>query len=205
LINVISETKTLDELRNDKKYQEFISLMQENNKVSALAGERITKIVQTLKNFARLDEAEFQLADIHEGIEDTLLLLHHELKNRIEVKKDFGKLPKIYCNPNQLNQVFMNITMNAIQSIEKKGEINIKTYSDETRVYIEISDNGKGIPSENLEKIFDPGYTTKSSGVGTGLGLSIVYNIIEAHKGNIKAESIINEGSKFTIELPKTV
>ncbi|MFC2166471.1 sensor histidine kinase [Acidobacteriota bacterium] len=205
LLSIISETASFEELQNDKKFQKFISLMQENNKISLLAGEKITKIVQTLKNFARLDEAEFQRADIHKGIEDTLVLLHHELKYRIEVKTDFGDIPKIYCYPNQLNQVFMNITMNAIQSIDEKGEINIKTYADETHVYIEISDNGRGIPGENLEKIFDPGYTTKSSGIGTGLGLSIVYNIIEAHKGHIKAESIVNEGSKFTIEIPKTV
>jgi signal transduction histidine kinase len=205
LLSIISETKTLEELRKDTKFQEFISLMQENNRVSTLAGERITKIVKTLKNFARLDEAEFQMADLHEGIEDTLVLLHHELKNRIEVKTDFGDVPKIYCNPNQLNQVFMNIAMNAIQSIDGKGEIRIRTYSDETRVYIEISDSGRGIPEENLEKIFDPGFTTKSSGVGTGLGLSIVYNIIEAHKGDIKVKSAVNEGSKFTIELPKAV
>lgn len=205
LLGIIAESDSIDELRNDKKFQKFISLMQENNKVSTLAGEKITKIVQTLKNFARLDEAEFQLADIHDGIEDTLVLLHHELKYRIEVKTDFGNIPKIYCSPNQLNQVFMNITMNAIQSIDDKGEINIKTYSDKTRVYIEISDNGRGIPEGNLKKIFDPGYTTKSSGVGTGLGLSIVYNIIKAHKGFIKAESIVNKGSKFTIEIPKTV
>lgn len=205
LLSIISETKTLEELRNDKKFQKFISLLLENNKVSTLAGERIIKIVQTLKNFARLDEAEFQMADIHEGIDDTLLLLHHEIKNRIEVKTDYGNIPKIYCNPNQLNQVFMNITMNASQSIEEKGEINIRTYSDETHAYIEISDNGRGIPANNLEKIFDPGYTTKSSGVGTGLGLSIVYNIIEAHKGNIKVESVVNEGSTFTIQIPKKV
>ena len=205
LLTIISETNTLEELRNDKKFQKLVSLMQENNKVSKLAGEKITNIVRTLKNFARLDEAEFQLADIHEGIEDTLVLLHHELKYRIEVKTDFGNIPKIYCYPNQLNQVFMNITMNAIQSIDEKGEINIRTYSDETHVYIEISDTGRGIPEENLGKIFDPGYTTKSSGVGTGLGLSIVYNIIEVHKGNIRAESIVKEGSKFTIEIPKTV
>ena len=205
LLTIISETNTLEELRNDKKFQKLVSLMQENNKVSKLAGEKITNIVRTLKNFARLDEAEFQLADIHEGIEDTLVLLHHELKYRIEVKTDFGNIPKIYCYPNQLNQVFMNIIMNAIQSIDEKGEINIRTYSDETHVYIEISDNGRGIPEENLEKIFDPGYTTKSSGVGTGLGLSIVYNIIEAHKGHIRAESIVKKGSKFTIEIPKTV
>ncbi|MFC2168397.1 sensor histidine kinase [Acidobacteriota bacterium] len=204
LLNIISETETLEELRNNKKFQKFISLIQENNKVSTLAGEKITKIVQTLKNFARLDEAEFQLADIHEGIEDTLVLLHHELKYRIEVKTDFGSVPKIYCYPNQLNQVFMNIIMNAIQAIEDKGEIEIRTHSDKTHVTIEISDNGRGIPEKNLEKIFDPGFTTKSSGVGTGLGLSIVFNIIEAHKGHIKAESTLNEGSTFTIELPKT-
>jgi len=99
----------------------------------------------------------------------------------------------------------MNITMNAIQAIEEKGEIKIRTYSDETHVTIEIADNGRGIPEKNLKKIFDPGFTTKSSGVGTGLGLSIVYNIIEAHKGHIKAESIVNEGSKVTIEIPKKV
>jgi len=205
LLSIISDTNTLDELRNDEKFQKLISLMQENNEVSALAGEKITKIVQTLKNFARLDEAEFQLADIHKGIEDTLVLLHHELKYRIKVDTDFGNIPKIYCYPNQLNQVFMNITMNAIQAIDDKGKIKIRTYSDETHVFIEISDNGRGIPEKNLKKIFDPGFTTKSSGVGTGLGLSIVYNIIEAHKGNIKAESKVNEGSKFTIELPKSV
>jgi signal transduction histidine kinase len=205
LLTIIKETHSFKELRSDKEFQKLISLMQENNKVSALAGEKITKIVQTFKKFARLDEAEYQLADVHQGIEDTLVLLHHELKNRIEVKTDFGNIPEIYCYPNQLNQVFMNIVMNAIQSIDKKGEINIKTYSDETHVYVEISDNGRGIPDENLEKIFDPGFTTKSSGVGTGLGLSIVYKIIEAHKGHIKAESTVKEGSKFTIKIPKTV
>ncbi len=126
------------------------------------------------------------------------------MKNRIEVKTEFGDLPKLYCNPNQLNQVFMNITMNAIQSIDGKGEISIRTYSDESRVFVEISDNGRGIPAENLERIFDPGFTTKSSGVGTGLGLSIVYKIIEAHKGNIRVESAVDEGSKFIVELPTT-
>ncbi|MDP8208329.1 MAG: ATP-binding protein [Candidatus Electryonea clarkiae] len=205
LLSIISETNTLEELRNDKKFQKYISLMQKNNEVSKLAGERITKIVQTLKNFARLDEAEFQLADIHKGIEDTLVLLHHELKYRIKVKTEFGKIPKIHCYPNQLNQVFMNITMNAIQAIDEKGEINIKTWSDETNVNIEISDNGRGIPAESLEKIFDPGFTTKSSGVGTGLGLSIVYNIIEAHKGDIKAESLPGEGSTFILRIPLNI
>lgn len=194
-----------EELGHDKRLRKYITLLQENNKVSALAGERIQKIVRTLKNFARLDEAEFKLADIHQGIEDTLVLLHHELKRRIEVKTDFGDIPPIHCYPNQLNQVFMNIMMNAIQSIDDKGEIHIKTYSDEKLIFVEISDTGRGIPEENLGKIFDPGFTTKSSGVGTGLGLSIVYNIIDKHKGRITAESKVGEGSQFTIELPKAL
>jgi signal transduction histidine kinase len=202
LLEVISADRSSEELRNDKKFQKFISLMQENNRVSLMAGERITKIVKTLKNFARLDEAEFQLSDIHKGIEDTLVLLHHELKYRIDVKKEFGEIPEIDCSPNQLNQVFMNILMNAIQSIEDKGEIIIRTFSDPVNVYTEISDSGKGISEKDLRKIFDPGFTTKSSGVGTGLGLSIVYNIIEAHKGKISVESEVGKGTKFSIQIP---
>ncbi|MCI0420006.1 MAG: ATP-binding protein, partial [Acidobacteria bacterium] len=166
------------------------------------AGNRIAKIVRSLKNFARLDEAEFQKADLHEGLDSTLTLVHHELKNRAVVVKDYGSLPLVYCSPNQLNQVFMNLFINASQAIEDKGEIRIRTFSDDGKVCVQITDNGKGILPEHLSRIFDPGFTTKGAGVGTGLGLSICYNIIQRHKGNITVQSEPGRGTEFTITLP---
>jgi len=155
-----------------------------------------------LKNFARLDEAEFQKADIHDGIDSTLTLVQHELKNKIEVVKEYGNIPRIFCYPNQLNQMFMNLFVNAAKAIEDNGTIKIETFADDTNVYVKISDTGKGIPPENLAKLFDPGFTTKSSRVGMDLGLSISYNIIQKHKGDITVESELGKGTEFTIILP---
>lgn len=163
---------------------------------------RINVLVKSLKNFARLDEAEFQEADIHEGILSTLDLIHHEIKNRVEVIKDFGKLPNVKCKPSAINQVFMNILVNAYQSIEGSGTITINTYSQDGSVFIKIKDSGRGIKKENLEKIFDPGFTTKGVGVGTGLGLSITYEIIKDHNGDISVISEDGHGAEFTIRLP---
>ncbi|MFC2157665.1 sensor histidine kinase [Acidobacteriota bacterium] len=202
LMEIIDTSQNIDDMKNDKIFIRHANIIKKQNEVSILACEKITKVVKTLKNFARLDESEFQLADIHHGIEDTLTLLHHKLKFRIKVTKDYGDIPQIKCFPNQLNQVFMNVIMNSIQSIEDKGEINIKTFQSKKSIFIEISDNGKGIPEENLNKIFDPGFTTKSSGVGTGLGLSIVYNIVKKHKGEISVKSEYGKGSTFTVEIP---
>ena len=149
-----------------------------------------------------MDEAEFQKADLHEGLDSTLTLVHHELRNRAIVLKDYGNLPLVYCSPNQLNQVFMNLFINASQAIDGKGEIRISTRADDAKVCIRIADNGKGILPEHLPKIFDPGFTTKGTGVGTGLGLSICYNIIQKHKGSITVESEPGKGTEFTITLP---
>ncbi|MFC1541761.1 response regulator [Candidatus Latescibacterota bacterium] len=172
------------------------------NKVSKTASDRIVKIVSSLRSFARLDKADKDTMDIHEGIESTLTLVHHELKGRIDVHKEFGDLPPIHCYPNQLNQVFMNILVNAGHAIKKKGDIYIKTYTKNNNAIIEISDTGIGIPKENLNRIFDPGFTTKSKGIGTGLGLSIVYQIIEDHNGSIEVESEFGKGTLFRIILP---
>lgn len=163
---------------------------------------RINVLVKSLKNFARLDEAVFQEADLHEGILSTLDLIHHEIKNRIEIVKNFADLPLIYCKPNAINQVFMNILVNAYQSIEGQGTISITTAYDRDSVSVKIKDSGRGIKKENLPKIFDPGFTTKGVGVGTGLGLSISYEIIKDHKGQISATSEIGKGTEFTITLP---
>jgi signal transduction histidine kinase len=155
-----------------------------------------------LRNFARLDEAERKKADLHEGIESTLTLVAHELKGRVTVIKDFGDIPEIECYPNQLNQVFMNMLINASQAIEGEGEIRIRTWQQDGTIRIAISDSGKGIPPEFQSKVFDPGFTTKRAGLGTGLGLSICLKIVEDHGGRIELESNVGRGTTFTIVLP---
>jgi signal transduction histidine kinase len=179
----------------------LLDIMTEVCRNNEVASDRIMTIVRTLKNFARLDEAHRKRVNIHEGIESTLMLLQHQLKNRIRIVKEFGEIPEIECFPNQLNQVFMNILVNASQAIPQRGEIKVKTEKIDDAVRILISDTGTGIRPEHLSKIFDPGFTTKGVGVGTGLGLAICYKIIKDHHGTIKAESS-NQGTTFTMTLP---
>ena len=199
---IISAFKSTDLIINDEKLSNLVSNLDKANQTNLIASERIMEIVKGLKNFARLDEAEHNQADIHEGIDSTLLLLNNKIKNKIEIIKEYGKIPLVYCYPNQLNQVFMNLLVNAIQAIQDKGKIIIKTYVQDDKVYIKIIDDGIGIKSENIQKIFDPGFTTKGVGVGTGLGLSIVYNIVEKHEGKIWAQSKVGIGTEFILELP---
>ena len=170
--------------------------------VNKEAIRRISNLVKSLKNFARLDEAEYQEVNIHDGIKSTLTLISHELKNKIAVIEEFGKLPPMKCFPNALNQVFMNILINACQSIEDTGSIRIKTDKQGKYAVITISDTGKGISKEDWSRVFDPGFTTKGVGVGTGLGLSICYQIIEKHNGNISVKSEVGKGTEFKIEIP---
>jgi two-component system, NtrC family, sensor kinase len=170
--------------------------------VSSDACARINEIVRSLRNFARLDEAERKRADLHEGLDSTLTLVAHLLKNRITVRRDYGQLPQVTCYPNQLNQVFLNVFVNAAQAIEGPGEIAVRTFARNGSAIVEISDTGCGIPPENLKRIFDPGFTTKGVGVGTGLGLAICYRIIENHQGKIEADSVVGKGTTFRIVLP---
>ncbi|NOX38856.1 MAG: hypothetical protein GXO78_15100 [Calditrichaeota bacterium] len=163
---------------------------------------RVKEVVQNLRNFSRLDEAAFKSVDLHEGLESTLTLLRHEIRDRIRVHKKYGELPRIVCQPGQINQVFMNLLLNAIQAIEGKGNIWITTRSEGDRVCVEIRDDGKGIPADVLSRIFDPFFTTKPVGQGTGLGLSISYRIIQDHGGRIEVESQEGKGTCFRIYLP---
>ena len=179
----------------------LLGILKEVCANNEIATERIMHIVRSLKNFARLDEAERKYADIHEGIESTLMLLQYQLKMRIRIEKDFGDLPMIECHPNQLNQVFMNIMVNSTQAIPSRGTIRIRTWKEDGLIKIAISDTGVGIPQEHLSKVFDPGFTTKGAGVGTGLGLSICYRIVQDHGGAIEVESS-TAGTTFTITLP---
>ncbi|MEE9515148.1 MAG: ATP-binding protein [Candidatus Brocadiales bacterium] len=164
--------------------------------------ERTKDIVASLRSFSRLDEAALKQADIHEGIDSTLEILTHLYKNRINVHKEYGNIPKINCFAGELNQVFMNLLANAAQAIEDKGDVWIKTEKTDAKVKISIRDSGKGISEENKKKLFTPFFTTKPVGKGTGLGLSISYGIIEKHQGRIWAESKVGEGTTFNIELP---
>jgi two-component system NtrC family sensor kinase len=143
--------------------------------------------------------------NIHEGLDGSLILVHHQLKNRIEIIKEYGDLPEIECFPNQLNQVFMNLLVNAAQAIPGRGTLTIKTSHLGNEVQVKITDTGVGIPRENMRKIFDPGFTTKGVGVGTGLGLSICYKIINDHRGRIAVESEVGRGTTFTITLPVSI
>ncbi|MEA5522790.1 GAF domain-containing protein [Limnoraphis robusta] len=189
-----------------------------------LGAERIRQLVLSLRNFSRLDEAEVKAVDIHEGIDSTLLILHHRLKSKsersgIELIKNYGELPKVECYAAQLNQVFMNILSNALdalESVDHQSEasflprITIKTAviqktdcTPKNWVMISIQDNAGGIPPEVKNKIFDPFFTTKPVGKGTGLGLSISYQIVvEKHKGILQCESQLGQGTEFKIQIP---
>ena len=186
----------------NEELEGIIEIVDDAIRTNRMACERIVKIVRSLRNFARLDEAERKKVNIHDGIESTLTLVAHELKRRINVVKEFGAVREIECYPNQLNQVFMNMLVNASQAIEGEGEIRIRTWEEDETVRIAISDNGKGIPPEFQSKVFDPGFTTKQAGLGTGLGLSICLKIIQDHGGRIELESEAGRGTTFTIVLP---
>ncbi len=164
--------------------------------------ERIKKIVIDLKNFAHPGNQKIKQADINRNIESTLNIVWNEIKHKAKVTKDYGDLPEVPCWPQQLNQVFMNLMINAAQAIERDGEIKIETRHVDGFVEVEISDTGVGIPKENIPKIFDPFFTTKEVGKGTGLGLNISYNIIKEHNGAIDVESTLGKGTKFTIKIP---
>jgi two-component system NtrC family sensor kinase len=177
---------------------DITSLIQE----SLEGTERIKKIVQDLKDFAHPGEDKPKYAGINRCVDSTLNVVWNEIKYKAQVKKEYGDLPDILCFPQQLNQVFANILVNAAQAITGHGEISIKTGLQEDNIEIKISDTGSGIVKENIAKIFDPFFTTKDVGKGTGLGLNVAYNIIKKHNGKITVTSEKGYGTTFTILVP---
>jgi len=164
--------------------------------------ERVKKIVQDLRTFSRMDHAELQDVDLHEEIERTLALMEPRFKNGITVDRDFGELPRVRCYAGQLNQVFLNLLMNACDAMKDQGKITIRTRRGPLGVRLSFSDDGPGIPENVRTRIFDPFFTTKPVGEGTGLGLSLSHGIIERHGGSIHVESQPGEGAMFVIDLP---
>jgi PAS domain S-box-containing protein len=169
---------------------------------SAEGVARVKKIVQDLKDFSRQEEAEWQMADLHKGLESTLNIVHNEIKYKAEVVREFGDLPLVQCIPSQLNQVFMNLLVNAAHAIDERGVIHVRSGTEGDWVWVEVQDNGKGIRPEHLGRLFDPFFTTKPVGKGTGLGLSISYGIVQKHGGRIEVESEPGRGSRFRVWLP---
>lgn len=192
----------LEKLREGTDYdylhEDILALVHESRE----GMERVKQIVLDLKEFSHVDQEEWQSADLNRGLQSTLNVVWNELKYKAEVVRDFGELPRLECLPGQLNQVFMNLLINAAQAIENRGTITIRTRFDGTHITISISDTGSGIPPEHLTRIFDPFFTTKAVGRGTGLGLSIAYGIVEKHGGRIEVESEPGSGTTFHILLP---
>ena len=166
------------------------------------ACKRIAEIVKGLRTFSRLDEAERKPANLEEGLDATIALMAHLAKGRVTVRREYGGLPEVTCHGSQMNQVFLNLLVNAAQAIDGPGEIVVRTRRDGDGVVIEVADTGRGIAPEHLSRIFDPGFTTKGVGVGTGLGLAICYRIVAEHRGRIEVDPRPGEGTTFRVVVP---
>ncbi len=221
LIDNYSEFETFLTQSEDRNHTDLMSRLDDISKIKArididylledlqeLMAEsrdglkRVTDIVVNLKSFARLDEASVKTVDLHEGIESTLKVVGNELKFKCDIVREYGQLPLLSCYPGQLNQVFMNLLVNASHAIEERGTITIKTEHKDGFIIVHIIDTGKGIAPEHIKSLFTPFFTTKSVGSGTGLGLSISYGIIKKHGGEIRVDSKLGSGSTFSIYLP---
>ena len=163
---------------------------------------RVKKIVQDLKDFSHVDEAEWIWTDVRHGLDSTINIVHNEIKTKAEVIRTYGDIPEIRCIASQLNQVFLNLLINASHAIENSGTITVATGQQDQEIWVKISDTGSGITKENMTRIFDAFFTTKPVGKGTGLGLSLSYSIIKKHHGRIEVESEIGKGTTFTVWLP---
>jgi two-component system, NtrC family, sensor kinase len=164
--------------------------------------QRVRQIVQDLKDFSHTDAGEWGWIDLHKGLDSTLNIVNNEIKYKATVEREYGKLPEVQCIAPQLNQVFLNLLVNASDAIIDQGTIHVRTGCSGDQVFVQIADSGAGIAPEILRRIFDPFFTTKPVGKGTGLGLSLSYGIVQKHHGRIDVQSIIGKGTTFTVFLP---
>lgn len=192
----------LDKLRQKLKVDYIISDVNELINESLDGANRVRRIVQDLKSFSRVDQAEKSRTSLNDCLETTINIAWNELKYIATLERRFGDIPEINCNPQQLNQVFLNLLVNAAQSMEQQGTITVTTWSEPGQVCVSVADTGKGMPKEVQERIFEPFFTTKPAGKGTGLGLSISADIIRKHQGEISVESEPGRGTTFTVRLP---
>lgn len=194
-----------EETKRNEKLTRTFSILEDTGQVKKIAAAKIATIVANLRRFVRLDEAEWQAADIHDGLDSVIALMASEFENKVEIIKEYGEVPRIHCSPGSLNQVFLAVLRNALESISEKGQIRITTSAPDEYLRIEVSDTGVGIPENQIARIFDPGFTTKGVQVGVGLGLTICYDIItQRHRGRIDLASEVGKGTTVTILLPRS-
>jgi two-component system NtrC family sensor kinase len=196
-------TENLHDLRKRLKVDFVLEDSRQLIAESQDGAGRVRRIVQDLKSFSRVDLAECALMDLNESMETTINIAWNEIKYVATLKREFGPIPQIKCHPQQLNQVFLNLLVNAAHALEEQqGIITIHTWSEDDNVFVSVADTGCGIPEEIRQRIFEPFFTTKEVGKGTGLGLSISYDIIRKHDGEITVTSQVGVGSTFTVRLP---
>ena len=176
--------------------------IEDANRVIGSGSDRTLEIVRRIRKFARMDLDERQQTDLHSELDDTLLLIHHQLKERVQVVKQYGEIPQVLCNTGKINQVLLNVLVNASQAIAEQGTITISTTADQDTVKVVIQDTGCGVPDELIERVFETGFTTKKVGVGTGLGLSICRQIMSEHNGTFELQSQQGVGTTVTVSLP---
>lgn len=163
---------------------------------------QLASLVQNLKGFARVDRDGMDTMDVNEGVDSALTIAGHQLRDRINVVRHLGEVPKVRCMPSQINQVFLNLITNAAQAMEDEGTLTVSSRGAKDHVEVSFTDTGSGIPDDVLPKIFDPFFTTKAPGEGTGLGLAIVHKIVKSHGGSIKVRTTAGKGTEFTVTLP---
>jgi signal transduction histidine kinase len=214
-VSIRSGTKIIEIIRNNQSttkviqdnrlLQMAVETLHDNNMVTIKASKRITNILNSMSSFVRLDESTLKKIDLHQVLDGILTIFNHELDNRITIIKKYGDIPIITCHAAELNQVFVNLLRNAIQSITRKGEITIRTFKENNNVCIQITDTGIGISTEQIQNLFEPTFSKKEARVKAGLGLFISLNIVKKHHGRIRVESKPAKGSTFTVLLPESL
>jgi two-component system NtrC family sensor kinase len=200
---LVADSGTVQEIREHPQYNKSLQIMEENSTVIAAATERIGGIVDNLKEFARLDEAEIKEADLNSGVDSALTLLQHEIGEDIEIKKEYGQIPIIRCYANQLNQVFMTLLSRAVASSNEAESITINTFAESENVYVKVCDDGRVIPLERLDSLFELGFDVTDSRVSLDTSLPSAYNIVKNHGGDLTVASETGRGTEFVISLPK--
>ena len=195
------QTEQLKTVRHNLKIERVIRDIPEMIRETMEGVDRIKCTVNALKNFSRMEDSEMQLTDINQCLESTLNIANSEMTHKTMIKREYGELPQILCYPQQLNHVFMNLLVNAHHATDTEGEITVRSWHSQERIFISFSDTGCGIPEHQLLRIFEPFFTTREAGRGTGLGLSISNEIIRNHGGEIRVDSEVGHGSTFTVSI----